>query len=139
MRRKGVAARLRLGHAHALDGFARQDRGEPAPLLGLGALLHQEQGTDVGPEKGADRGSGRRVPKLFRPNDDGEALVTAAAVLLRHAHAEKTCVTRLAPDVVPDPALRLEFLDSRLDLLPIERAQRVAVCLEGLAVHAGCH
>ena len=121
-----VAAGAGLRHRDRRDEFAGAEPRQPALLLLLGGQPQQVRRDDVVLQREAEAAVAARGGLLGDDHVVAEVGVAAAAVLLRHRHAEKALLAGLQPDAAVDDLVLLPLLVERRDVALEERAVGLA-------------
>src|SRR4029077_6102624 len=124
--RAGVAAGLRLGEAERPQLPSREQLGQPALLLLLGAELVDRRRAQADRCFEGDADARVRPGNLFDGQAKGEKISAGSTVLFGKGKAEETNLPHLPLDVIAEPVLAVELLRSRSHHLPSEGAARVA-------------
>ncbi len=101
----GIAAGARLGESEAAQHPARGEQRDVAPLLLLGAELHDGRGAEVGVGADGERVAGVHLGHLVDGDVVGELVHAGAAELLAPGHAQEAELAH-GLDVFPGEAWR---------------------------------
>ncbi len=134
-----VAAGAGLGHRDGGDELAGAEAGQPALLLLLVGELDQVGRDDVVVQRESDAAVAAERGLLGDDRVVAEVLHPAAAVLLRHRHAQEALLAGLDPHAAVDDVLlfplRVMRRDVLLEELLVRAAEQIVLGLEQRALH----